>query len=88
MREILILSVFNRKRDIYRIKAYEDVKINLTILDGPFTITLFNIVYVFNYLINIVIMGRFSREGVYWLSSTPNIFTYEGEIFVNLEVVG
>ena len=73
MREILKSSVFNEKRDIYRIKAYKDVKVNLTILDGFFIITLLNIAYVPNYLINIIIMRRFSRGGIYWLSSISNI---------------
>ena len=30
MREILESSVFNKKRNIYRIKVYKDVKVNLT----------------------------------------------------------
>ena len=87
MREVLELSVLNKKRDIYRIKVYKDVKVNLIILDGLFIITLFNVAYVSNYLTNIVVIERFSREGIYWLSSTLNILIYGGEIFVNLEVV-
>ena len=88
MRKALESSVLNRERDIYRIKAYEDVKINLIILNGFFIITLFNVAYVSDYLTNIVVIGRFSRGGVYWSSSTPDIFIYGGEVFVNLEVVG
>ena len=65
MREILELSVFNKKRDIYRIKAYKDVKVNLIILDGLFIITLLNIAYVSNYLTNIVVIGRLSRKSIY-----------------------
>ena len=87
MREILESSVLNKKRNIYRIKAYKDVKINLIILDGLSIITLFNIVYVPGYLINIIAIERLSRGGIYWLNSTPNIFIYGGEVFVNLEII-
>ena len=87
MREILKLSVFNKERDIYRIKAYKDVKINLTTLDGPFIITLFNVAYVPDYLTNIVVIRRFSRGDIYWSSSISNIFIYGGEVFANLEIV-
>ena len=65
MREIPELSVFNKKRNTYRIKVYKDVKVNLTTLDGLSTITLFNIVYVSNYFTNIVVIGRLSRRGIY-----------------------
>ena len=88
MREASESSVLNKGRDIYRIKAYKNVRVNLTILDGLSIITLFNVVYVRGYLINIIVMGRFSRGGVYWSSFIPNIFIYGGEVFVNLEVVG
>ena len=88
MRKILKLSVLNKERDIYRIKAYKDVKVNLIILNGPFIITLFNIVYVPGYLTNIVVMERLSRGGIYWLSFIFNIFIYKEEVFANLEVVG
>ena len=57
VRKVPESSVFNKKRDTYRIKAYRDVKINLTILDSPFTITLLNIAYVPNYLTNIIAIG-------------------------------
>ena len=65
VREILELFVFNKERNIYRIEAYKDVKINLIILDGLFTITLFNITYVSDYLINIVAIKRLSRGNIY-----------------------
>ena len=65
MRKVLELSVLNRKRDTYRIKAYRDVKVNLITLDDLSIITLFNIVYVPGYLTNIIAIGRFSREGIY-----------------------
>ena len=65
MREVLESSVLNKKRDIYRIKVYKDVKINLTILDDPSTITLFNIVYVPDYLTNIITIRRLSRGSIY-----------------------
>ena len=65
MREILKSSVFNKKRNIYRIKAYKDVRVNLTILDDFSTIKLFNIVYVPGYLTNIVIIGRLNRGNIY-----------------------
>ena len=87
MREALELSVLNKKRDIYRIKVYKNVKVNLTTLDGPFIITLLNIAYVPGYLTNIIIIKRFSRESIYWLNSTPNILTYEGEVFANLKII-
>ena len=87
MQEILKSSVLNKKRDTYRIKIYKDVKVNLITLDNPFIITLLNIAYVPGYFINIVIIGRFSRGGIYWLSFIFNIFTYEGEIFANLEII-
>ena len=87
MWEVLESSVLNKKRDIYRIKAYKDVKVNLTILDGLFIITLFNIAYVPSYLTNIIAMERFSRGGIYWLNFTPNILIYGEEVFANLKVV-
>ena len=65
MREVSKSSVLNKKRDTYRIKVYKDVKINLTILDGPFIITLFNIAYVPGYLTNIVVIRRLSRRGIH-----------------------
>ena len=65
MREAPESSVLNKKRDIYRIKAYKDVRVNLTTLDDPFIITLLNIAYVPNYLINIVAIRRLSREDIY-----------------------
>ena len=65
MRKILKSSVFNKRRDIYRIKAYKDVKVNLTTLDGLSIITLLNIAYVPGYLTNIVVIRRLSRGGVY-----------------------
>ena len=65
MREVLKLFVLNKKRNIYRIKAYKDVKVNLIILDDLSIITLFNIVYVPNYLINIITIGRLSRGNIY-----------------------
>ena len=57
--------VFNRRRNIYRIKVYKDVKVNLITLDGPFIITLFNNVYVSDYLINIIVIKRLSRGSIY-----------------------
>ena len=65
VRKIPESSVFNKRRDIYRIKIYKDVKVNLIILDGPFIITLLNVAYVSDYLINIVAIRRFSRGGIY-----------------------
>ena len=65
VREVLELSVLNKERDTYRIKAYRNVKINLTILDSPSIITLLNVAYVPGYFINIIVIGRFSRGGVY-----------------------
>ena len=87
MREVLELSVFNKGRNIYRIKVYRDVKVNLIILNGPSIITLFNVAYVPSYLTNIVVIRRLSRGGIYWLNSTSNILIYGGEVFVNLEVI-
>ena len=65
MREVSESSVFNKKRDIYRIKVYKDVKVNLTILNDLSIITLFNIAYVPGYFINIVVIRRLSRGGIY-----------------------
>ena len=65
MREVSELSVLNKKRNIYRIKVYEDAKVNLTILDGLSTITLLNIAYVPGYLINIIVIKRLSRGGIH-----------------------
>ena len=65
MREALESFVLNKKRDIYRIKVYKDVKINLIILNDPSIITLLNIAYVPNYLTNIITIGRFSRKNIY-----------------------
>ena len=87
MRKAPESSVLNKKRDTYRIKAYKDVKVNLTTPDGPSTITLLNIAYVPSYLTSIVTTKRFSRGGIYWLSSIPNILTYGEEVFANLETV-
>ena len=87
VREVLELSVLNKGRDIYRIKVYKNVKVNLTILNSLFIITLLNVAYVPDYLTNIIIIGRFSRKGIYQLNSIPNIFTYGGEVFVNLEII-
>ena len=88
VREVSELSVFNKRRNIYRIKAYKNVKVNLIILDGLFIITLLNIVYVPGYIINIIAIKRFSRGGIYWSSFISNIFIYGGEVFVNLEIIG
>ena len=87
MREALKSSVLNKKRNTYRIKTYKDVKVNLITLDDPSIITLLNIAYVPNYLINIVTIKRFSRKNIYWLNITPNILIYGKEVFANLEVV-
>ena len=87
MRKALELSVLNKKRNTYRIKAYKDAKVNLIILDDPFTITLFNIAYVPGYLTNIIAIKRLSRGDIYWLNFTPNILTYKEEIFANLKVI-
>ena len=87
VREILESSVLNKKRDIYQIKAYKNVKVNLTTPDGPSIITLFNIAYVPNYLTNIIAIRRLSRGDIYWSNSTPNIFTYEKKVFVNLKII-
>ena len=65
VREALELAILNKRRDIYRIKAYGDIKVNFTTPDKPLTIILFNIVYVFGYLINMVAIRRLSRDGVY-----------------------
>ena len=65
VRETPESSVFNKKRNTYRIKAYKDVKVNLTISDGLSTITLLNIAYVSSYLINIIAIKRLSRGGIY-----------------------
>ena len=88
VREAPESSVLNGGRDTYRIEAYGDAKVNLTTPDGPSTITLLNVAYVPGYLTNIVAMGRLSRGGVHWSSSTPDILTYGGEVFANLEAVG
>ena len=87
MREVLELSVLNKERDIYRIKAYKNVKINLITLNDPSTITLFNIAYVPDYLTNIIVIERLSRGDVYWSSSISNILIYGEEVFANLEVI-
>ena len=65
MREAPESVIFNKKRDIYRIKAYEDVKVNFIISDRLLTIILLNIVYIFGYLINIVAIRRLSRGEIY-----------------------
>ena len=87
VREVSKSSVFNKKRDIYRIKTYKDVKVNLIILDDFSIITLLNVAYVPGYLINIVVIKRLSRGGIHWLNSIPYIFTYKEEVFANLEAV-
>ena len=87
MRKIPESSVLNKKRDIYRIKVYKDVKVNLTILNNFFIITLLNIVYVSNYLTNIIVIRRLNRGGIYWLNSISNIFIYGEEIFANLKII-
>ena len=87
VRKVLELFVFNKKRNIYRIKVYKDVKVNLTILDDLFIITLFNIAYVPGYLINIIIIRRLSRGSIYQSNFIPNILIYAGEVFANLKIV-
>ena len=87
VREASESAIFNKGRNTYRIKAYGDVKVNLTTPDGPLIIILLNIAYIPGYLTNIVAMGRLSREGVYQSSSIPNILIYKDKIFINLEIV-
>ena len=87
MRETLEIAIFNKRRDIYRIKAYKNLKVNLTTLDGLSIITLFNVAYVPGYLINIVVIKRLSRGNIYWSNFILNILIYEGEIFVNLKII-
>ena len=84
VRKTLESSVFNKRRDIYRIKAYKDAKINLIILDGLSTITLLNVAYVSSYLINIIIIKRLSRGGIYQLNSTFNIYLFIYSYFTSI----
>ena len=88
VREVPESAVLNGERDTYRIKAYGDVKVNLTTPDKPLIIILLNIAYITGYLTNIVTIRRLSRKGVYQNSSIPNILIYRSEIFTNLKAVG